>query len=84
MKIFVAGFDELTREVHLRFLFSRYGLVKSVYILRDPETRHSLGYAAVEMSCDREAERAIRHLNGRLWRNGQLRVFKWRRRSNAA
>lgn len=80
MKIFVANFDEFAHEDDLRSLFSRYGLVRSAHIFRDRKSNDSLGFAVLGMSNDRHAERAIRDLDGRCWRNGQrLKVSKWRR-----
>lgn len=80
MVIFVANFDEFTDEEDLRVLFSRYGTVTDVNMFRDRENDKPLGYAFVEMPDDRDAERAIRHLNGRIWNGRRLKVSERRPR----
>jgi RNA recognition motif-containing protein len=80
MVLFVANFHMYTDEEDLRALFSRYGTVTDVNMFRDRETGKPLGYAFVEMPKDWEAERAIRHLNGRLWNERRLKVSERRPR----
>jgi RNA recognition motif-containing protein len=52
------------REQSLNELFSQYGEVTSVRIIKDKETRRSKGYGFVEMANDNEANAAIAALNG--------------------
>lgn len=80
MVIFVANFDKQTDEEDLRVLFSNYGTVIDVNMFRDRQTDEPLGYAFVEMPDDRDAERAIRHLNGRFWNGRRLKVGERRPR----
>lgn len=74
MKIYVANFDEFTDEEDLRVLFRKYGEVINIYLYRNRFTDRPLGYALLEMPDDHQAERAIRHLNARVWNRRRLEV----------
>jgi RNA recognition motif-containing protein len=50
----------------LRSLFSRYGTIKSIKIIVEPETNQSRGMAFVEMESLIEAAKAIEGLNGKV------------------
>jgi RNA recognition motif-containing protein len=64
MNIFVSNISFKVREQSLSELFSQYGEVTSVRIIKDKETRRSKGYGFVEMPNDSEANSAISALNG--------------------
>lgn len=64
MNIFVSNISFKVREQALSDLFSQYGQVTSVRIIKDKETRRSKGYGFVEMADDNEAQAAIDALNG--------------------
>ncbi len=64
MNIFVSNISFKVREQALSDLFSQYGQVTSVRIIKDKETRRSKGYGFVEMANDNEAQAAINALNG--------------------
>lgn len=64
MNIFVSNISFKIRENSLRELFSQYGTVERVKIVKDRETQRSKGYGFVEMPNDDEARRAIEALNG--------------------
>jgi len=64
MNIFVSNISFKVRENSLRDLFSQYGVVERVKIVKDRETKRSKGYGFVEMPNDEEAKRAIEALNG--------------------
>lgn len=64
MNIFVSNISFKVREQALSELFSQYGEVASVRIIKDKETRRSKGYGFVEMPNDNEANAAINALNG--------------------
>ncbi|MCX8143652.1 MAG: RNA-binding protein [Bacteroidia bacterium] len=64
MNIFVSNISFKVRENSLRELFSQYGTVERVKIVKDRETQRSKGYGFVEMPNDDEARRAIEALNG--------------------
>lgn len=64
MNIFVSNISFKVREQSLSELFSQYGEVASVRIIKDKETRRSKGYGFVEMPNDNEGNAAINALNG--------------------
>lgn len=64
MNIFVSNISFKVREQALSELFSQYGEVASVRIIKDKESRRSKGYGFVEMPNDNEANAAINALNG--------------------
>lgn len=64
MNIFVSNISFKVREQALAELFSTYGEVTSVRIIKDKETKRSKGYGFVEMANDNEANAAINALNG--------------------
>jgi len=64
MNIFISNISFKVREQALSDLFSQYGEVTSVRIIKDKETRRSKGYGFVEMANDDEANAAINALNG--------------------
>ena len=64
MNIFVSNISFKVKEHSLSELFSPYGEVTSVRIIKDKETRRSKGYGFVEMPNDTEGQAAIDALNG--------------------
>ena len=64
MNIFISNISFKVREDSLTELFSQYGEVISVRIIKDKETKRSKGYGFVEMKNDSEAMNAINTLNG--------------------
>jgi cold-inducible RNA-binding protein len=64
MNIFISNISFKVREQSLSELFSKFGQVTSVRIIKDKETRRSKGYGFVEMADDEEARAAINALNG--------------------
>lgn len=64
MNIFISNISFKVREQALQELFSQYGEVTSVRIIKDKETHRSKGYGFVEMANDSEALAAINALNG--------------------
>jgi len=66
MNIFISNISFKVREQALTELFSQFGEVTSVRIIKDKETRRSKGYGFVEMANDNEGNAAINALNGTL------------------
>lgn len=64
MNIFVSNISFKVREQALKDLFSEYGEVSNVRIIKDKETRRSKGYGFVEMPNDEHGNAAINALNG--------------------
>lgn len=62
-KLRVGNFSSLVGEDDLKALFSRFGSVETVQIVRDQVTGTSKGLAIVVMSRDEDAATAIGHLN---------------------
>lgn len=63
--IFVGNLSYQTAETELETLFSAYGAVERVSIVRDRDTGQPRGFAFVEMTNANEAETAIANVNGR-------------------
>ena len=64
MNIFVSNISFKVREQALSELFSQYGEVTSVRIIKDKETKRSRGFGFVEMASDDDGQKAIDALNG--------------------
>ena len=62
-----------TTEESIKNLFSKYGTVDSVEIIKDKYTEQSKGFGFVEMSDD-VAEKAISSLNGKDFEGRRIRV----------
>ncbi len=73
-KIYVGNLPFQTTEPDLKTHFSQAGDVVSVTILKDHQTGHSRGFAFVEMSTRREAQKAISMLNKRGFMEKELLV----------
>ncbi len=73
-KIYVGNIPFQTTETDLQTHFSQAGDVVSVKILKDHQTGHSRGFAFVEMSTRREAQKAISMLNKRNFMEKELLV----------
>lgn len=73
-KIYVGNLPFQTTEKDLQTLFSQAGDVISVKILKDHQTGNSRGFAFVEMSTRREAQKAISMLNKRSFMEKELLV----------
>jgi len=79
-KIYVANISFQTTEPDLKALFSKAGDVASVKILKDQQTGHPRGFAFVEMSTRREAQKAISMLNKKTFMEKELLVKEARER----
>lgn len=64
MNIFVSNISFKVREEALKDLFSPFGEVTSVRIIKDKETKRSRGFGFVEMANDSDGQSAIDTLNG--------------------
>ncbi len=62
--IFVGNLSYQTAETELESLFSAYGAVERVSIVRDRDTGQPRGFAFVEMTNANEAQTAIENING--------------------
>ena len=62
-KLYVGNFPYETGEAELQELFARAGTVETVKVMRDMATGRARGFAFVEMSSGRGAQKAITELN---------------------
>lgn len=64
MNMYVGNLSYNVKESDLRQVMEEYGVVESVILITDRETRRSKGFAFVEMPESSEASNAIKELNG--------------------
>jgi len=64
MNIYVGNLNYSVKEEELNELFSEFGEVVSVKLIKDRETGRAKGFAFVEMANDDEATKAIENLDG--------------------
>lgn len=74
MRIFVSNFPYETSAADLRALFSQFGRVADLQVMRDRETGRSRGFGFVEMPDREQAEKAISALAGVMVGGRALRV----------
>lgn len=74
MNIYVGNLSRQAGETELRTLFSEFGEVKSVKVIKDTVTGESRGFAFVEMQDMSQGTLAIRELNGRDFQNRRLKI----------
>ncbi len=73
-KIYVGNIGSRTTETDLQTYFAQAGDVISVKILKDHQTGDSRGFAFVEMSTRREAQKAVSMLNKKNFMEKELLV----------
>lgn len=64
-KLYVGSLSYSTTDEGLNQFFSEVGTVESAMIIRDKMSGRSKGFGFVEMSTDKEAQKAIETLNGK-------------------
>ena len=64
MNMYVGNLSYNVKESDLRQVMEEYGVVDSVKLITDRETRRSKGFAFVEMPESSDASNAIKELNG--------------------
>ncbi len=82
MTIYVGNLSYQASEQDLSDLFSSYGEVSSVKIVKDMETGRSRGFAFIDMEDEGGAERAIEELHETEFLQRTLIVNKARPKSN--
>lgn len=80
MNIYVSNLGFSVQSEDLKKHFSRYGEVASANIIMDKVTNRSRGFGFVVMNDTKEAEEAIRELNGYTLDNRTIKVNEARRR----
>ena len=74
MKVFISGLPLQVGEGELTEVFSDFGPVKSLRIIKDHQTKQSKGFGFVEMVNEDEAQEAIKHMNGQRYYENIIRV----------
>ncbi len=74
MQLHVGGLTDDATEDEVRERFSKIGAVKSVGIIRDIKTGKSRGFGIVKMLNDADEDRAIKELDGTIFKNQPITV----------
>ena len=82
MNIYVGNLHYGLTEDELKELFEEYGEGMSVKIITDKYSGRSKGYGFVEMSDDKEAQKAIENLNETEVKGRNIRVNQARERDD--
>lgn len=73
-KIYIGNLNYATTEAGLASLFSQFGEVLSVAVIKDKLTQRSKGFGFVEMESAESAELVINELNEKEFEGRRLRV----------
>ncbi len=79
-RLYVGGLPYNVTDELLENLFSAYGTVESVTVMINKITDLPDGFGFVEMSCESEAQEAIRNLNGTQVEGRTIKVHEARPR----
>jgi RNA recognition motif-containing protein len=63
VRIYAGNFDYSVNDAQVLELFTKFGKVDDMELVRDPITEQSCGFAFIEMPNDAEASRAIKELD---------------------
>ncbi len=74
VKVYVGNLNYATTEEALSLLFSQYGEVTSVSVIKDKITQQSKGFGFIEFAEQSQAEKAIAALNGKEFEKRRIRV----------
>ena len=74
MNIYVGKLPYSVTEDDLRAMFSEFGELEEVKIIKDKFSRQSKGFGFVEMPSNSEADQAIKALNGKLVNGQNIKV----------
>jgi RNA recognition motif-containing protein len=74
MKVFVGGLPPDVDELELVGFVSTYAEVSTIKVVRDRITKKCKGYAFLQMTSDKMAEKAVSELDGRRYRGNTLTV----------
>lgn len=80
--IYVGNISYQTTEAELNELFSEFGEVTSVRVIKDRETGRSKGFSFIEMTDKSAADEAIAELNGTTFGGRQIVVNEAQPRQN--
>jgi len=74
MKMYIGSLQYNTSEEELTELFSEFGKVESIELIKDRQTGQSKGFGFVEMPNNSEADTAIKALNGSNFQGRMIKV----------
>lgn len=83
MNIYVGNLSRQAGEVDLRAIFSEFGEVKSIKIIKDSISGESRGFAFVEMQDMSEGTLAVRELNGQEFQGRKLKINEAKPKNSA-
>lgn len=83
MKLYVGGLNYSTTEDDLNVLFSDYGSVESVCLIKDDFLGQSRGFGFVEILNNSDADNAIKVLNGSNFQGKVIKVNQGQTKSNS-
>ena len=83
MNIYVGNLSRQAGETELRTLFSEFGEVKSIKIIKDNISGESRGFGFVEMHDENQALQAIRALDAKEFENRRLKVNEAKPKNNS-
>ena len=78
MNLYVGNLAGEVTDEDLQKAFVEYGEVKSARVIRDYDSNLSRGYGFVEMPNNREADAAIKALNGEQLKGNKLQISEAR------
>jgi RNA recognition motif-containing protein len=76
MNLYVSNLPYSISEEELEAVFSELGVVTSVKIITDRETRRSRGFGFVEMESEEDGDAAVEELNGVELKGREIQVKK--------
>ena len=76
MNLYVGNLNYSSTEEELREIFEQYGIVNSVRLVLDLETKKSKGFGFVEMKDEVAADLAVERLNESTYKGRNLVVSK--------
>jgi len=77
-KMYVGNIPYTATEEDLKELFSEYGEIESLKIMKDNFTERSKGFGFIEMANEEDAKKAIAALNGKDFKGKSLTVAEAR------
>jgi transformer-2 protein len=78
--VYVAGIPRRISEDDLRKVFVKYGPILDIKVIRDPQTKHSKGFAYVLFERVSDANRAIENLDdAKIFNDWSLKVERAKR-----
>ena len=84
MNMYVGNLSFNVKEDDLKAVFSEFGEIESIKIIKDKFSGQSRGFGFVEMPSNSEADKAIKALNGSLMKGQAMKVNQANPKGNKA